>query len=182
MWHITLFWIGHQSQPIRLNSDILIHHISASWIPLHALNISAFLKFLIAANSLRNPSVPTSPVLDYQCVGCCLINAACSLGNTRAALCPLFLSNSAANSCRSWHQVLPNSNLNPFSLIQSFSYYESRWLVTADAADLSTTCSVCELQLGRITRCHKHKGQLARLHWNIIFCTLPAHIIRKHIC
>lgn len=91
--------------------------LSLSWIPLRVtphtfLHSSHFWSPLIRF-------VQTSPVLDYQSAGCCLIDATCSLGNTHTALSfcfpsPLFLSNSAANSRRSCHRALRSVNLNPF--------------------------------------------------------------------
>lgn len=113
--------------------------------------ISAFLEFLIATNSL--PVCSVGLPVRWQLLDKC---------HMRAWETPLqhpleSLSNSAAKSRRSCHQVLHNANLNPLYFIQSFSYSERRELVSAAAADLSITCAVCRLQLGRITRCYKYR-------------------------
>lgn len=156
------FWLSRTPEPTSVcywNSHILIHHIS--WIPLHVvpktfLHSSHFWSTLI----LLRISSSASPVLNYKCIGYSLINATCSLENTCTAP-SLFVpvqSKSTANSCRSCHQALPKANLNRFYFIESFSFTVSWSLVTAAAVDLSTTCSMWELQLGRITRCYKYQS------------------------
>lgn len=105
-----------------INSDVLIHHISPSRIPLHMVHQTFLhsLHFWSSLNSLRKPLGS-----DFASVGLpicsprSLINTTCGLGNTRAELSLYqFLTNSTANSYRSCHGALPNANLNLSYFIQ----------------------------------------------------------------
>lgn len=169
---------------MRLNSDILIHHISASWIPLFFLTPPTFLH----SWNFWSPLIPSPELLrsDFTSVGLPVLFDKCHMQPGKypcSTLSRLFLSSSAAYSCRSCHQAQPNANLNPFSFIQSFSYSES---LIACRRCCSCSTTLYYLLSGRVAAGEHYTllqipSGLARVHWNIIFCTLPVHIISKHI-
>lgn len=149
--NFALSWTQYPTGAAAAAAALRLSHssFSPSWIPLRVtphtfLHSSHFWSPLI-------PHVQTLPVLDYQSAGCCLIDATCSLGNTRAALSfsfssSLFLSNSAANSRRSCHWALRSINLNPFlfySILEQVLKADRLSLQLQLISSLSARCAGC---------------------------------------